>query len=66
MGHLATGARFEDDPPVILICAECGCHSDEQATGWRAFLADLDDDGEDEVVLFCQRCATYEFGRSDH
>jgi hypothetical protein len=47
---------------VILICAECSSESDEQATRWRAFLADLDDDGHDEPVYFCGRCAEREFG----
>jgi hypothetical protein len=47
----------------IIRCAECGTESDELATGWRAYLAE--DFDEDEVLLFCPRCANREFGSFD-
>ena len=31
------------------------------AEGWEAHLADLDDDGQDEVVFYCPVCAEREF-----
>jgi hypothetical protein len=45
-----------------LVCEECGARSGARADGWRGYLVDLDDDGEDEVVLYCPRCAAREFG----
>ena len=50
---------------VALICAECGHQDDDHGRGWRGYLVDLDDDGVDEVIFFCPRCATREFGGSD-
>ena len=50
---------------VALICAECGQPDDNDGRGWRGYLVDLDDDGADEVIFFCPRCATREFGGSD-
>jgi hypothetical protein len=49
---------------VALICAECG-RADDHGRGWRGYLVDLDEDGADEVIFFCPRCATREFGGSD-
>ena len=45
-----------------LVCIECGKRSGAAAHGWRGYLVDVDDDGEDEVVFYCQRCAAREFG----
>jgi hypothetical protein len=50
---------------VALICAECGRTEDNDARGWRGYLVDLDDDGADEVIVFCPCCAAREFGGSD-
>ena len=33
----------------------------KNAQGWEAHLADLDDDGQDEVVFYCPVCAEREF-----
>jgi hypothetical protein len=35
---------------LVLTCAECGRHSDENAAGWKAHLGvdDIDEGGEDE------------------
>jgi len=46
----------------ILVCAECGLESAGVARGWRAYLCDLDDDGQDEVLCFCPACAEREAG----
>jgi hypothetical protein len=47
-----------------LRCVECEKSSDASARGWRGSLVDVDvdDDGEDEVVFYCPRCAAREFG----
>jgi hypothetical protein len=47
---------------VELVCCECERYSAGCATGWRGYLVDLDEDGEDEVVFFCPDCAAREFG----
>lgn len=44
-----------------LICEECGRHATELAEGWRGYLIDLDEDGEDEVGFFCPTCVAHEF-----
>lgn len=44
-----------------LVCIECGARADERATRWQAFLIDLDDDGQDELVFYCPACAAREF-----
>ena len=50
-------------PPVeTLVCVACDRPADASARGWQAHLADLDDDGQDEIVLFCPACADREFG----
>lgn len=43
---------------------ECGLASVDEARGWRAYLADVDDDGQDDVVLYCPACAAHEFGEN--
>jgi hypothetical protein len=48
--------------PGVLICVECGCVSDDEAVGWRAYREDLP--GEDEppaVAVFCPTGAAREF-----
>ncbi len=45
-----------------LVCVECGLGPIGQACGWRAYLVDLDDDGQDEVALYCPACVEREFG----
>jgi hypothetical protein len=45
-----------------LVCVACEGEADASARGWQAYLADIDDDGRDEVVLFCPPCADREFG----
>lgn len=48
-----------------LTCIECRvvpCRP--EAKGWRAFLVDLDDDGQDEVVFYCPACSEREFAQS--
>jgi hypothetical protein len=49
-----------------LRCVECEERSDASARGWHGYLVDVDvdveDDGEDEVVFYCPRCAAREFG----
>ena len=51
-------------PLVELVCEECRARSDARALGWRGYLVDRDDDGEDEVVFYCPRCAVREFGEN--
>jgi hypothetical protein len=61
---LALAAHRRDDRAVAaeLVCCECESDSAGCATGWRAYLVDLDEDGEDKVVFFCPDCAAREFG----
>jgi hypothetical protein len=49
------------DLPISLVCAECCREFDEQARGWRAYLA-LEEDGTDSVETFCEACAVEAFG----
>jgi len=53
-----------DVRPVELFCEECRARSGASAVGWRGYLVDRDDDGEDEVVFYCPRCAVREFGEN--
>jgi hypothetical protein len=53
-----------------LVCTECG-RTSEDGEGWRAELAvkwrdedELDEEGLDEVAVFCPRCWSREFGDS--
>lgn len=48
---------------MTLSCFECDSR-DEEGGGWRAYLVDLDDDGEDEVAIFCDACASRKFGEA--
>jgi hypothetical protein len=45
----------------LLICEECGRGSTKLASGWRGYLIDLDDGGEDEAAFFCPACVEREF-----
>jgi hypothetical protein len=47
---------------AVLVCAECGRVTAEAGRGWQGHLVDVDDDGADEVLFFCPRCAAREFG----
>ena len=46
-----------------MTCEECGQEAEGRAEAWEAHLSDLDDDGQDEVVFYCQACAERELGR---
>jgi hypothetical protein len=46
----------EPETTVVLVCAECGDESDQEARGWRAYLGD-----DDSVTVFCPACSTREF-----
>ena len=35
-------------------CEECHVEAEGDAKGWEALLADLDDDGQDELVFYCR------------
>jgi len=47
------------------VCVECDALAETKARAWEAHLADVDDDGEDEVVFICARCAHREFHSQD-
>jgi hypothetical protein len=47
---------------AVLVCAECGRVEAQAERGWQGHLVDVDDDGADEVLFFCPRCAVREFG----
>ena len=48
-----------------MTCEECGQEATVRAEGWKAHLADLDDDREDEIVFFCVAGAEGEFHRAE-
>lgn len=66
VGHVrpAYGADVEPLSEVrfVLVCEECGAVAADDAKRWRAYLFDVDDDGQDEVLCYCPACAAYEFG----
>lgn len=47
--------------PTLLVCEECRHCSDELAWGWRGYLVERDDDGEDVAIFFCRECVEREF-----
>jgi hypothetical protein len=59
--------RRESTPPTTkqLQCGECGRVSRENERGWKAYLGDADDGG-DELLVFCPGCAEREFGNGWH
>jgi hypothetical protein len=62
--EVAYGVQMEPLSRVryILRCAECGVAAVGSARGWRAYLCDLDDDGQDDVICYCARCADEQLG----
>ena len=42
---------------------ECAREDRDSEWGWAGYLVDLDDDGEDEVAIFCPDYAAREFGK---
>ena len=44
-----------------MTSVEFKVEAEGDAEGWEAHLADLDDDGQDEVVMYCPVCAEREF-----
>ena len=54
---------------MTLVCTECGVTS-EDGEGWKAELAakllddEFDEEGPNEVAVFCPRCWSREFGDS--
>lgn len=48
---------------AVLICVECERENRGEERGWEGHLVDLDDDGKDEVAIFCPDCAAREFGK---
>jgi hypothetical protein len=40
----------------VLECAECSVTAIGSAYGWAAYLCDLDDNGYDELLVYCPRC----------
>lgn len=45
-----------------LVCEECGRANTGAAAGWQFHLVDLDDDGVEEVIVYCPDCGEREFG----
>jgi hypothetical protein len=45
-----------------IVCCDCEPRAVATAAGWQGHLADLDDDGRDDVAFFCAACAAREFG----
>jgi hypothetical protein len=47
----------------VLHCIECHAVSTDEAEGWRAYIAYLEEDDEPpEVIVYCPACAAFEFG----
>ncbi len=47
---------------LLLVCEECGAAAEGAERGWRAYLCDVDDDGQDEILTYCPWCALNAFG----
>lgn len=45
-----------------LVCLECDAESEGAAIGWKAYLAEVEDE-EGEVGIFCPECSYAEFER---
>lgn len=62
LGLVKSGTARDDSVVVAtLVCTECYSVADGNR-GWEAHLADVNDDGADELVFFCPTCAKREFG----
>ena len=46
---------------VLLICGECGCASDQYASGWAAFTREDPDGSDTNISILCPVCAAREF-----
>jgi len=44
-----------------MVCVECEASADRSAFRWEAHLVAVDGDGDQELVLYCPRCAEREF-----
>jgi len=64
-GDTSGPATYADPPRGVIIQGvrrqECEVEAEGDAKGWEAHLADLDDDGQDEVVVYCPVCAERKF-----
>ncbi|HEX5469858.1 MAG TPA: hypothetical protein VFW80_12510 [Gaiellaceae bacterium] len=50
-------------PGGALRCVKCGDLASGRARGWRAYIAEPDEDDLFEyVVVYCPRCGEREFG----
>jgi hypothetical protein len=58
-------SKAADRDDTTLVCVECDALAETKARALEAHLADVHDDGEDEVVFICARCAHREFHRQD-
>jgi Zn finger protein HypA/HybF involved in hydrogenase expression len=52
---------------TMLRCEECGkqARTEEEARRWRAYLAVVEEDEPEDVVVYCPDCAKREFGLDD-
>lgn len=49
-----------ETPTAVLVCSECGRHSEGRVHGWWALLGrDIDGD-HDDTFIFCPECARAE------
>jgi len=48
---------------TTLVCVECSERADREARDWEAHLCDLDDDGDNDLLVYCPDCAAREFHR---
>jgi len=46
---------------TTLVCVECSERAVPKAYGWEAHRCDLDDDGQDDILVYCPVCAVREF-----
>jgi len=51
------------EPCHALTCQECEQRAEGTGRGWEAYLYDVDDDGNDEILVYCPVCAAHEFHR---
>lgn len=62
-GQCARDGSYDVVANTVLACEECDATATASATafGWEAHLADVEEDGQDDVVVYCPRCAFREF-----